>query len=249
MADAWGKAFNFLADAFIATESKIREAASEVEGGFTGYKEFTIAKVVEHAPNGAKTFSLAPVGGGPVPPHRGGQYLSFVLEDVEDLGKCKLSAMISDISSEHLVFTVFPNAERPVLHLLGMKEGDVMKTSVPCGPFTLDMDSVGEMKTAIVVGKAEDAGMLSAVAKDLAAAGVGDVKIVIEISERFGDVATRAAGSGIAVESVEAVAVEAMSKVAADGLFCAPSVQGVFAAIADSAEGSTCGVADVTVIS
>jgi nitric oxide dioxygenase len=72
--EAWGSAFKFLADTFISIETGLRgEAAKDGAAGFEGYKEMIIARVVEHAPGGAKSFYLTSEDG-KTPAHSCGQY-------------------------------------------------------------------------------------------------------------------------------------------------------------------------------
>jgi nitric oxide dioxygenase len=76
---AWKEAFKFLADKFIATETAIRLAAEKEDAaGFSGYKSMTIAKIVEHAPGGAKSFYITSEDG-KTPAHSCGQYSTFLL--------------------------------------------------------------------------------------------------------------------------------------------------------------------------
>lgn len=235
VADAWGKAFRFLADNFIATENSIREKAENAPGGFNGYKEFKIARVVSHSDEGPKTFTLVPTGDspGPIPAHRGGQYLSFEVDNVESLGKCKLSAMLSDVAKDKLVFTVFPNGERPVEHLLRMQEGGLLKTSVPCGPFAVDKGDVSGMRNVVIAGKAEDSGMLIAVARDLQAAEVEQVNILVEKNDSYGDVTSGAKDHDIPVDTMEEINQDCPPLLQADGIFFAPSLKHLAAKMED----------------
>jgi nitric oxide dioxygenase len=231
---AWKAAFASLADAFVATETGIRAAAKET-AGFEGYKEFTIAKVVEHT-GGAKTFSLT---GDKIPPHSGGQYISFELLDVPGLGKAKTTAMLSDTSSDVMTFTVFPkDGERPIAFMLDHKTGDKLRASVPCGPFRVDAAAASKLAHVTVAGGAEEAGMVAAVGQDLLKAGVRRVRLVVE-----GDAecAKLVAGDAMAVETVEKMSARALITPTTDGVFAAPSLGGLVASLAapDAAVGHT----------
>lgn len=179
---AWKSAFNFLAETFIATENLIRAKAEE-EAGYNGYKNFKIQSVALHD-TGAKTFLVVPEDGSKVPAHHGGQYISFDLPDVPDVGRSKTTAALADVSSEHLAFTLFPSAvgtlDRPNSFMLELTIGDVLKVSVPCGTFKIDR-KVTSLLSSVVVAAGDHAsvGMAAAVAKSLIATGVKNVSLLV----------------------------------------------------------------------
>ncbi|MCW2240311.1 NO-inducible flavohemoprotein [Azospirillum canadense] len=75
---AWGEAYWFLARILIGREQGIYDATAAAEGGWTGWRDFTVsAKVNESAV--ITSFVLTPADGGPVLRHKPGQYLTFQL--------------------------------------------------------------------------------------------------------------------------------------------------------------------------
>lgn len=76
---AWEEAYWFLANILIAREQRIYDDLAHAEGGWTGWRDFTVDAVV---PESAiiTSFILKPADGGSVIRHRPGQYLTFWLE-------------------------------------------------------------------------------------------------------------------------------------------------------------------------
>jgi nitric oxide dioxygenase len=73
---AWGEAYWFLADILIDREAKIRAGIEAVDGGWTGWRDFVVAEKIRESAV-ITSFVLRPKDGGPVIPHRPGQYLTF----------------------------------------------------------------------------------------------------------------------------------------------------------------------------
>jgi Hemoglobin-like flavoprotein len=73
---AWGEAFWFLADLLIDREAAIRDGIIAQPGGWTDWRRFVIADRQVEA-EGIASFLLRPQDGGPVVPHRPGQYLTL----------------------------------------------------------------------------------------------------------------------------------------------------------------------------
>ncbi|WP_027133082.1 NO-inducible flavohemoprotein [Geminicoccus roseus] len=76
---AWGEGYWFLADLLIAREGMLYNKLAAAEGGWRGWRDFTVAeRRVESAI--ITSFVLKPADGGAVIRHRPGQYLTFWLE-------------------------------------------------------------------------------------------------------------------------------------------------------------------------
>lgn len=73
---AWGEAYWFLAHILIAREERIYTDQVETIGGWNGWRDFRIDQVIEES-SVIRSFILHPVDGGPVMPHKPGQYLTF----------------------------------------------------------------------------------------------------------------------------------------------------------------------------
>jgi nitric oxide dioxygenase len=73
---AWGEAYWFLADILIDREAAIRAGIEAVDGGWTGWRDFVVAEKIRESAV-ITSFVLRPRDGGPVIPHKPGQYLTF----------------------------------------------------------------------------------------------------------------------------------------------------------------------------
>ena len=73
---AWGEGYWFLADILKGREVQIREEITQLEGGWSGWREFAIADKVRES-SVITSFVLRPADGKPVLRHRPGQYLTF----------------------------------------------------------------------------------------------------------------------------------------------------------------------------
>jgi nitric oxide dioxygenase len=82
---AWGEAYWFLAEVLKARETAIREESEHSDGGWTGWRQFEVAKKI--AENSVITsFVLRPVDGGRVLRHKPGQYLDFPSQSAGSAG-------------------------------------------------------------------------------------------------------------------------------------------------------------------
>lgn len=72
--EAWGKAYQFLADIFIDAESKLYEQAENREGGWSGYRTFILDKKVDES-DVIVSFYLRPKDGKKIAGYRPGQYV------------------------------------------------------------------------------------------------------------------------------------------------------------------------------
>ena len=73
---AWTEAYWFLADVLIAREDRLYGEQRATEGGWNGWRDFRVDQVIEES-TVIKSFVLRPADGGPVMPHKPGQYLTF----------------------------------------------------------------------------------------------------------------------------------------------------------------------------
>lgn len=76
---AWGEAYWFLANILIAREDHIYRDLAEAEGGWNGWRSFTVEEVRRESAI-ITSFLLRPTDGAPVVLHKPGQYLTFWLE-------------------------------------------------------------------------------------------------------------------------------------------------------------------------
>jgi hypothetical protein len=219
---AWRAAYGFLAETFVAIEKAIRAEASQT-AGYEGYKAFRIVSVTAHK-NGAKTFAVVPAdGNGQIPPHSGGQFISFELLDVPEVGKSKSSAMLSDVSTESLVFTIYPpgpgEVDRPTEYMLTQKVGAELNLSVPCGTFKIDSNVVAKLtNVTVATTKIHHVGVVAAVAKSLRDAGAKSVKLIVPDGDCVLDIS-------LTVEVIDTpLTVEHLFTPATDGIFVTPEL-------------------------
>lgn len=90
---AWAEAYWFLADVLIAREDRLYTEQRETKGGWNGWRDFRVDRVVEES-SVIKSFVLRPVDGGPVMDHKPGQYLTFWV-DLPGHGALKRNYSIS----------------------------------------------------------------------------------------------------------------------------------------------------------
>ena len=90
---AWGEAYWLLADVLIAREKNIYHELAAGEGGWNGWRDFTVEETRPESEI-IRSFMLVPADGGPVLRHRPGQYLTFAL-DVPGAGLLKRNYSIS----------------------------------------------------------------------------------------------------------------------------------------------------------
>ena len=76
---AWGEAYWFLAHILIAREGRIYHQLETADGGWSGWRPFTVDQVVRES-DIITSFVLRPSDGKPVLRHKAGQYLTFWLE-------------------------------------------------------------------------------------------------------------------------------------------------------------------------
>lgn len=76
--EAWGEAYWFLANIFIAREKVLREEIEQAEGGWSGWRTFIVSDKIRES-DVITSFILTPADERPVLHHRPGQYLTFRL--------------------------------------------------------------------------------------------------------------------------------------------------------------------------
>ena len=73
--NAWGEAYGAIADAFIGIERDMYTEATEQEGGWADYKDFTVTDKVQES-DVITSFYLRPADGNKVPAYLPGQYIT-----------------------------------------------------------------------------------------------------------------------------------------------------------------------------
>ncbi|MEI7375323.1 NO-inducible flavohemoprotein [Dickeya chrysanthemi] len=138
--DAWGKAYNVLADVFIKRESDIYQQSAEQSGGWHGTRPF---RIVAKQPQSSLiiSFTLEPVDGGPVAAFRPGQYLAVYIRDKRfEYQEIRQYSLTNEPNGRYYRIAVKREAQGSVsgyLHDIA-QEGDVIELAAPHGDFFLD---------------------------------------------------------------------------------------------------------------
>lgn len=77
--EAWGKAYGYIADAFINLEKKLYEEAENQPGGWEGYRTFVVDKKTKESDK-VTSFYLKPKDGKAIASYKAGQYLTIKVE-------------------------------------------------------------------------------------------------------------------------------------------------------------------------
>lgn len=77
--EAWGKAYGYIADAFIDIEKNLYEETEHQHGGWEGYRSFNIDKKIKES-DVVTSFYLKPTDGKPIASYHAGQYLTLKAE-------------------------------------------------------------------------------------------------------------------------------------------------------------------------
>ncbi|SLM62101.1 NO-inducible flavohemoprotein [Dickeya sp. DW 0440] len=139
--DAWGKAYQVLADVFIQRESDIYQQSAAQEGGWRGTRPFRIvSKQVQSSV--ITSFILEPVDGGPVAVFRPGQYLALYLRSASFANQeIRQYSLTHAPHARHYRIAVKRETQGTVsgyLHDVS-REGDVIELAAPHGDFFLDL--------------------------------------------------------------------------------------------------------------
>ncbi|GGF17658.1 flavohemoprotein [Halobacillus andaensis] len=147
--EAWGEAYGAIADVFIQVEQEKYNKAKEQEGGWLGYRDFTVVKKVKES-DVITSFYLEPKDGGIIPPFRPGQYITaqvslpdseytqlrqYSLSDAPGKGYYRISVKREDGSEEQPdgVVSTFLHEQ--------VNEGDILPITAPAGEFYLNEES------------------------------------------------------------------------------------------------------------
>lgn len=145
--NAWGEAYNVIADAFISVEAEMYDAAASQTGGWDGFREFFVAKKVEES-EVITSFYLKPADGKEIADFKPGQYISIKLEiEGEQFTHIRQYSLSDAPRKEYYRISVKKEAGMPTpdgmvsnyLHS-SVDEGASLFLSAPAGDFFLDTD-------------------------------------------------------------------------------------------------------------
>jgi nitric oxide dioxygenase len=137
IADAWGAAYQQLADLLIQVEEEIYQSNSERRGGWRGEREFRINRITPES-EVISSFHLLPCEGEQIIDFTPGQYIGLIVE-VDGQRMIRNYSLSDAPGKEGLRISVKHEQGGTVsgyLHTQA-KEGDVVKLIPPAGDFTL----------------------------------------------------------------------------------------------------------------
>lgn len=135
---AWGEAYWMLADILIEREAQIRAEITSQPGGWTDWRRFVITERPVEA-EGITSFVLRPEDGGPIVPHKPGQYLTLRF-DVAGLEGVKRNYSISSMPNTRFYrLTIKRQAGGEASQFLHDHAtiGTVLEATPPAGDFHL----------------------------------------------------------------------------------------------------------------
>lgn len=136
---AWAEAYGLLADVFIKAEQSIYDANNDVEGGWKGFRDFYIDRIIEETPE-VKSFYLKPIDLSAVPLFKGGQYIGVrVRPDGSEFDQIRQYSLSQNANATNeLRISVKAEHNGAVSnHLHGCNAGDAVSLQAPTGVFTL----------------------------------------------------------------------------------------------------------------
>jgi nitric oxide dioxygenase len=145
--DAWGKAYNVIADAFIDVEAEMYNEAASQKGGWDCFRSFSVdRKVVES--DVITSFYLKPVDHKEIADFLPGQYISIKLEiDGEEFTHIRQYSLSDAPGKDYYRISVkreagTANPDGMVSNYLHntVTEGEILKVSAPAGDFVLDTE-------------------------------------------------------------------------------------------------------------
>lgn len=139
--DAWGAAYQQLADILIAAERSIYEQTASAEGGWRGARDFKLVKKEAESAE-ITSFYLEPADGGAVIAHQPGQYIGLrvMVDGLEQRRNYSLSAASNGKSYRISVKREAGGKVSGYLHDQ-VQVGDVLQLFAPSGHFTLQEGS------------------------------------------------------------------------------------------------------------
>lgn len=152
--DAWGAAYNQLADILIKAEEDLYKKNAEAVGGWRGYRPFEVVNKVKESPN-VTSFYLRPQDGKKILPAKPGQYLGFhfKLGENYDCRQYSISELVESAADQYRVSVKkLENGKVSGNWHDNIHKGDVVEVTPPVGDFTLHSDSPARHQVFISAG-------------------------------------------------------------------------------------------------
>ncbi|MBP0047762.1 NO-inducible flavohemoprotein [Marinobacterium sp. AK62] len=135
--NAWGEAYQQLADILITAEEGVYRNNEEKTGGWRGEREFRLVRKVRES-EVITSFYFVPTDGKPVSDFQPGQFTTLILEIEGETTRRNYSLSDSPLKP-HYRISVKREPNGKVSNYLhdSLKEGDTVRLTPPCGNFVL----------------------------------------------------------------------------------------------------------------
>ncbi|SDX24433.1 nitric oxide dioxygenase [Marininema mesophilum] len=171
--DAWGKAYGYIADAFINLEKKLYEETEHQPGGWKGYRDFYVDKKVKESED-VTSFYLKPKDEKVIAAHKPGQYLTIKAEiPGEKYTHIRHYSLSESPGKDYYRISVKREEHQNTpegmisnyLHIQ-IQNGDTLPFSAPAGDFVLDNNSTPVILISGGIGITPVISMLNAVVSE-----------------------------------------------------------------------------------
>jgi nitric oxide dioxygenase len=146
---AWGEAYGIISQVFIGVETKMYKEAAENQGGWDGFKTFTVVKKVKESSH-ITSFYLSPNDKAVLPVYKAGQFVTVQLRIPGELFMLNRQYSLSNASgNEFLRISVKREViQTPVGKVSNylhdhIEVGNEISLSAPAGDFVIDQDQDG----------------------------------------------------------------------------------------------------------
>lgn len=136
--NAWGEAYQQLADILITAEEGVYRANEQLPGGWRGEREFTLIQK-EHESEVITSFYFEPTDGAPVSAFKPGQYITVILKIEGEITRRNYSLSDSPEKPYYRISVKREPGGRVSNYLHDQLEpGATVKLTPPCGDFVLN---------------------------------------------------------------------------------------------------------------
>ncbi|GAB4073089.1 NO-inducible flavohemoprotein [Barrientosiimonas marina] len=171
--DAWGEAYQYIADLFIDLEQQKYADTLQQEGGWQGFRNFIVTEKVQETPD-IITLTLKPQDGDSIPDYKAGQYLTLKLDiEGEPYTHMRQYSLCGPSGKDYYKIGVKREKGRngmpdgvvsSYLHD-HVAEGDILPFSAPAGDFTIASEDKPLVLLSGGIGMTPVVGMLNTIAE------------------------------------------------------------------------------------
>ncbi|GAB7388133.1 NO-inducible flavohemoprotein [Bacillaceae bacterium] len=146
--EAWREAYGVIADVFIKVEKELYEQAKKQPGGWSGFRNFVVAKKVKES-DVITSFYLKPEDGKAIASYLPGQYISVKVKIPGETYTHIRQYSLSDAPGKDYYRISVKREDGDEMKPAGIvsnylhqqvEEGNILRISAPAGDFTLDLD-------------------------------------------------------------------------------------------------------------